>query len=160
MNSPLLVHISLENDISTAGTVIYLTLTFYLENVKNQDFLQDQNFKDQYHDFFWDKNFRDRYRDFFWDQSFQDKYWDFFSRLNFLRPIPRLFFETKSDTLKKVRNVSIPRSLETKCHTVVVTFRRKNKMLVLLVIKLGIPKKNWQLCLILSEKSALKGFTL
>ena len=33
-------------------------------------------------------------------------------------------------------------------------------MLVLLVIKLGIPKKNWQLCLILSEKSALKGFTL
>ena len=77
-----------------------------------------------------------------------------------MRLIPRLFFETESDTLKKVRKVSIPRSLETKCHTLVVTFRRKNKMLVLLVIKLGIPKKNWQLCLILSEKSALKGFTL
>ena len=42
----------------------------------------------------------------------------------------------------------------------VVAFERKNEMLVLLVIKLGIPKKNWQLCLILSEKSALKGFTL
>ena len=51
---------------------------------------------------------RDRYRDFFRDQNFRDR--DFFSRPNifetdtetlfrdqiFLRPIPRLFFETKS----------------------------------------------------------------
>ena len=42
----------------------------------------------------------------------------------------------------------------------VVTFGRKNEMLVLLVIKLGIYKKNGQLCWILAEKSVLKGFTL
>ena len=46
---------------------------------------------------------------FFWDQIF-------------LRPIPRLFletqiFETETDTLKKLRKVSKPRNLETRCHT-------------------------------------------
>ena len=42
----------------------------------------------------------------------------------------------------------------------VVTFGRKNEMLVLLVIKLSIYKKIGQLCWILAEKSVLKGFTL
>ena len=48
---------------------------------------------------------------FFWDQIFS-------------RPIPRFFFETKifeteTDTVKKLRKVSIPRSLETRCHTLI-----------------------------------------
>ena len=62
----------------------------------------------------------------------QDRYRDFFSRPKFSRPRPRLFFrpnifetetffvtksfETETDTLKKLRKVSIPRSLETRCH--------------------------------------------
>ena len=45
------------------------------------------------------------------------------------RPIPRLFFETKifeteTDTLKKLRKVSIPRSLETRCHTLIDHIRK------------------------------------
>ena len=43
----------------------------------------------------------------------------------------------------------------------VVAFGRKNQMLVLLVIKLGIYEKKFgQVCWILAEKSVLKGFTL
>ena len=42
-----------------------------------------------------------------------------------------------------------------------VAFGWKNEMLVLLVSKLGIYKKRiGQLCRLLAEKSALKGFTL
>ena len=79
--------------------------------------------------FFYTKYFRDR--DFFRDQNFRDRYRDFFLRPNifetdtetffrdqlFLRLILRLFFETETDTLKKLRKVSIPRSLEARCHT-------------------------------------------
>ena len=85
---------------------------------------------------FWDQNFWDGYWDLFRDQNFRDRYWVFFFRPNifetdtetffrdliFLKQIPRLFFETKifeteTDILKKLRKVSIPRSLETRCHT-------------------------------------------
>ena len=46
---------------------------------------------------------------FFETKYFRDRYRDFFSRLN--------IFETETDTLKKLRKVSIPRSLDTRCHT-------------------------------------------
>merc|ERR1711873_390810 len=95
--------------------------------------------------FFETKYFRDRYRDFFLrpnvfetdtETFFETKVFEtdtetFFRDQIFLRPIPRLFFETKyfrdryrdfffetkyfeteTDTFKKLRKVSIPRSLE------------------------------------------------
>ena len=67
-----------------------------------------------------DQIFRDRYWDFFWDQ-----YWDFYLILKFSRPLLRLFFRpiffdtdtNGTDTLKRMRKVSIPRSLQSRCHT-------------------------------------------
>ena len=59
---------------------------------------------------------------FFETKYFRDRYRDFFSRLNIFETDTETFFETKifeteTDTLKKLRKVSIPRSLETRCHT-------------------------------------------
>ena len=59
---------------------------------------------------------------FFRPNVFETDTETFFRDQIFSRPIPRLFFETKifeteTDTLKKLRKVSIPRSLETRCHT-------------------------------------------
>ena len=49
-----------------------------------------------------------------------------FSRLNIFETDTETFFETKifeteTDTLKKLRKVSIPRSLETRCHTLLTS---------------------------------------
>ena len=59
---------------------------------------------------------------FFETKYFRDRYRDFFSRLNIFETDTETFFETKifeteTDTFKKYRKVSIPRSLETRCHT-------------------------------------------
>ena len=58
--------------------------------------------------FFGTKVFRDRFRDFFRYQNFRDRFQDFFRYSFFSRPVPRLFsvpnfFETGSDTIKKVQ---------------------------------------------------------
>ena len=57
---------------------------------------------------FLDQNFRDRCWDFFQGQNFWDQDWDLFSRRIFLRLRPRL---------KILGKVSMPRSLEARCHT-------------------------------------------
>ena len=59
---------------------------------------------------------------FFETKYFWDRYRDFILRLNIFGTDTETFFETKifeteTDTLKKLRKVSIPRSLETRCHT-------------------------------------------
>ena len=72
--------------------------------------------------FFWDQNFRDRYRDFFRDQIFSRSILRLFFETNHFRDWYRDFlwdqnFWDRADTLKKLRKVTIPRSLETRCHT-------------------------------------------
>ena len=64
---------------------------------------------------------------FFRDQIFSRPKGDFFLRLNIFETDTETFFETKifeteTDTLKKLRKVSIPRSLETRCHTLICLY--------------------------------------
>ena len=89
----------------------------------SETFFETKVFETDTETFFETKYFRDPYRDFCSRLNiFETDTETFFRDQMFSRPIPRLFFETKifeieTDTLKKLRKVSIPRSLETRCHT-------------------------------------------
>ena len=52
--------------------------------------------------------------------TFRDRYWDFFFETKFV--------ETDTETLKKMKKVSIPRSLATRCHTLIMVC--KNNFLI------------------------------
>ena len=129
----LLVHIS------TGRTlwVIDLTLIFYFEIYEiprlfsRPKFLRpisrlflEQIFPDQYWDFE-TKDFETDSETFFRPNIFETDTEPFFWDWKFSRPIRRLFFvakffENDTDTLKKIkkmRKVTIPRSLEIRCHT-------------------------------------------
>ena len=125
----LLVHIFLENDISTARTwiVIDFTPTFYLEICEIPKKIQDEILLDQYRYFFWNqywvffrpkfsrpiqrllfetKTYRERYWNFFWDQIFPIPILRLFSRPNVFKTVTETFFETwffetDTDTFKK-----------------------------------------------------------
>merc|ERR1711860_490795 len=74
-----------------------------------ETFFETKVFETDTETFFRDQIFsRPIPRLFFETKYFRDRYRDFFSRLN--------IFETNTETLKKLRKVSIPRSLETRCH--------------------------------------------
>merc|ERR1712218_17055 len=109
----------------------------FMKPLSGPKFLKSKIFETDTETFFETKVFLTDTETFFRDQIFSRPIPRLFSRLNifetdtetffrdqiFSRPIPRLFFETKifktkTDTLKKLRKVSIPRSLETRCHTV------------------------------------------
>ena len=122
---------------------------FWDQNFRDRywDFFWDKNFQTNIETFFETKYFWDRYRDFFWDPNFRDWYRDFVLRPKCSRPIPRLFLrpnifeadtetfletnflETDTGTLKKMRKVSILRSLGTRCHTLLFTQRRLSMLL-------------------------------
>ena len=73
------------------------------------DFFEMKIFETVTETFFETKIFETDTETFFDTKYFQDRYRDFFFETN--------IFETETNTFKKLRKVSIPRSLETRCHT-------------------------------------------
>ena len=98
------------NDIKTSTQHHWVTRPEISSETDTESFFETKYFQDRYRDFFSRLNiFETDTETFFETRYFRDRYRDFFSR-----PRPIL---SKNWEKSRYREVSIPRSLETRCHT-------------------------------------------